>query len=107
VRRRARRPEQGRRDAAGRHPAGLDSILSPRETQVLRLLSLGHTNQPIAIHLKLGTKTVETFRARVARKLALRDRAALVRYAHGMGLVDIGAVAARPAEEGEEGKAAD
>jgi two-component system, NarL family, response regulator NreC len=83
------------------------SILSPRETQVLRLLSLGHTNQQIATHLKLSTKTVETFRARVARKLALRDRAALVRYALSMGLVDMGEVAARPAEEGEEGKAAD
>jgi len=92
-------PPAGRR--AGR------SILSPRETQVLRLLSLGYTNQQIGTRLKLSTKTVETFRARVARKLNLRDRAALVRYALSMGLVDIGDVAVRSGEEGEEGKAAD
>ncbi len=97
------------RDAVRATPAGRRagrSILSPRETQVLRLLSLGYTNQQIAARLRISTKTVETFRARVGRKLKLKDRAALVRFALSMGLVDVAEAAARPGDE-EEGKAAD
>jgi two-component system response regulator NreC len=63
-------------------------LLSRRESEVLRLVALGYTNQQIADYLYLSVKTVETYRARVMRKLDLKSRAALVRYALRRGLLD-------------------
>lgn len=62
--------------------------LSEREQEVLRLVALGHTNQEIADRLALSVKTVETYRARGMEKLALRSRAALVRFALAEDLLD-------------------
>jgi two-component system, NarL family, response regulator NreC len=62
--------------------------LSEREKQVLRLVSLGYTNQQIADQLCLSVKTIETYRARLMEKLNIRSRAALVRYALEKGLLD-------------------
>lgn len=55
--------------------------LSPREHDVLRLLSLGHTNHEIAEQLAISVRTAETHRAHSMRKLGLASRAELVRYA--------------------------
>ncbi|HVM43794.1 MAG TPA: response regulator transcription factor, partial [Gemmatimonadales bacterium] len=77
--------EERRRARAGRGRA----LLSPREEQVLRFLAQGYSNRQIAGRLKLSVKTVETFRSRVSKKLHLRGRAALVRYALRTGLVTI------------------
>jgi two-component system response regulator NreC len=63
-------------------------LLSRREKEVLRLVSLGYTNRQIADQLFLSVKTVETYRSRVMDKLGLRSRAALVRYALRQGLLD-------------------
>ncbi|MCB9599154.1 MAG: hypothetical protein H6721_04715 [Sandaracinus sp.] len=63
-------------------------VLSPREREVLELLALGHTQREIAERIGVGTKSVETYRARVAEKLGLRTRADLVRYALRYGLVE-------------------
>lgn len=62
-------------------------VLSPREREVLELLALGHTQREVAERIGVGTKSVETYRARVAEKLGLRSRADLVRYALRHGLV--------------------
>lgn len=62
--------------------------LSSREQEVLRLVSLGHTNAEIAEQLSLSVKTVETYRARGMEKLNLRSRAALVKYALRLGLLE-------------------
>lgn len=59
----------------------MQPCLSPRETTVLRLLAWGHTNKEIATRLELSVKTIESHRSNGMRKLKLRDRAALVRYA--------------------------
>jgi len=61
--------------------------LSERETEVLRLVALGHTNQEIADSLYLSVKTVESYKGRLMEKLGLRGRAALVRYAVEAGLL--------------------
>jgi two-component system response regulator NreC len=61
--------------------------LSPRETEVLRLISLGHTSVEIARQLHLSPRTVETHRAHIHRKLGLATRAQLVGYALGRGLL--------------------
>jgi DNA-binding NarL/FixJ family response regulator len=62
--------------------------LSHRETQVLRLLALGHTNNEIAKLLSVSPRTVEGHRTNVLRKLGLKTRADLVRYALDTGLID-------------------
>ncbi len=62
--------------------------LSDRETQVLRLVALGHTTQQIADQLFLSARTVETYKVRCMEKLGLSGRAALVRYALDHGLLN-------------------
>lgn len=61
--------------------------LSLRETEVLRLIALGHTSVEIACQLSLSPRTIETHRARIHRKLGLRTRAELVHYALRCGLL--------------------
>lgn len=62
------------------------SELSAREEQVLRCIARGFTNPEIARHLRLGLKTVETYRSRLCKKLGLRTRSDLVMYASASGL---------------------
>jgi two-component system response regulator NreC len=62
--------------------------LSPRETEVLRLMALGHTNREIAEQLALSVRTVETHRSHVQQKLGLSSRPELTRYALANGLID-------------------
>jgi two-component system, NarL family, response regulator NreC len=61
--------------------------LSPRETAVLRMIALGHTNPEIAESLHVGLRTVETHRSHIQQKLGLSKRADLVRFALDHGLV--------------------
>ena len=63
-------------------------LLSPRETEVLRLMALGHTNREIAEQLSLSVRTVETHRAHVQQKLGLESRPDLTRYALDNRLID-------------------
>ena len=55
--------------------------LSPRETEVLRLIAWGNTNKEIAARLDLSVKTVEAHKANGMRKLGMRGRIEIVRYA--------------------------
>jgi two-component system response regulator NreC len=55
--------------------------LSPRETEVLRLIAQGFSNKEIANQLGITVKTVETHRSRSMDKLGLQSRAAIVRLA--------------------------
>jgi DNA-binding NarL/FixJ family response regulator len=61
--------------------------LSDREREVLRAVARGFTNQQIADEVGLSVKTIESYRARLMKKLGLKDRADLVRLAIEMGLV--------------------
>jgi len=67
----------------------VEDKLSAREVEVLRLITLGHTNVEIAHRLHLSPRTVETHRAWIHRRLGLTTRAELVRYALGHGLLRI------------------
>ena len=69
-------------------PAGPPGGLTDRETDILRLIALGHTNPEIAEQLYLSVRTVETHRAHIQRKLGRNTRAELVRFALDEGLVD-------------------
>jgi DNA-binding NarL/FixJ family response regulator len=55
--------------------------LSMRELQVLRRLAMGHTNREIARAYHISIKTVDTYRARLLKKLGLRNNAELSRFA--------------------------
>ncbi len=55
--------------------------LSERETRVMRLLATGKPINEISQELSLSPSTVSTYRARILRKLKLRNNAELVRYA--------------------------
>jgi DNA-binding NarL/FixJ family response regulator len=63
-------------------------VLSPRETQVVKLIAEGHTSREIAALLVISEHTVERHRERILDKLGLRDRVALTRYAIRRGLVE-------------------
>lgn len=62
--------------------------LSDRETEVFRLVALGYRNKEIAQQANLSVKTVETYKARLMHKLDISSRAALVRYALEMKVMD-------------------
>jgi DNA-binding NarL/FixJ family response regulator len=62
--------------------------LTPREEQVVKLAAEGRTNREIAEHLGLADKTAENHRANAMRKLGMRDRTELVRYAIRTGLIE-------------------
>jgi DNA-binding NarL/FixJ family response regulator len=67
---------------------GPSEPLTPREQEVVKLIAEAHTNAQIAEILHLAEKTVESHRANVLRKLGMRDRVELVRYAIRRGLVE-------------------
>jgi DNA-binding NarL/FixJ family response regulator len=62
--------------------------LTPREQEVLKLIAEAHTNREIGAILHLAEKTVESHRGNLLRKLGMRDRVELVRYAIRRGLVE-------------------
>ena len=62
--------------------------LSGREMEVLYFVAKGWTNQETANRFGLSVKTVEGYRSRIKRKLGLRGRAELVRFAMSVGLLD-------------------
>lgn len=55
--------------------------LSDRELEVMRLLGQGYRTRHIAERLNLSAKTIEVYKARIRKKLMLKDTAELVRYA--------------------------
>ena len=56
-------------------------LITERETEVLRLMAIGHSNKEIAADLGISVKTVEVHKANAMRKLGLRGRTDVVRYA--------------------------
>lgn len=74
--------------ARGRQDLGPLDALSNREVQVLRRLAMGQTNREIAEAYFLSTRTVDTYRSRLLKKLNLRNNADLSRFAIQTGLVE-------------------
>jgi DNA-binding NarL/FixJ family response regulator len=74
-----RREREAPADAAG-------PSLTPRETEVLRLVAKGLTARRIAERLELSHRTVENHVQNVLRKLQLTNRVELARYAIEQGL---------------------
>jgi DNA-binding NarL/FixJ family response regulator len=55
--------------------------LSRREREVLHRTVEGQSSTQIALHLSLSSKTVDTYRSRLMRKLGVSNRSALIRFA--------------------------
>jgi DNA-binding NarL/FixJ family response regulator len=62
--------------------------LTPRETEIVKLIAEGLTSREIGEVLHIADKTVERHRSNVLDKLGLKDRVALTRYAIRRGLVE-------------------
>ncbi|HEV2062029.1 MAG TPA: response regulator transcription factor [Solirubrobacteraceae bacterium] len=62
--------------------------LSPRETEVVKLIGEGLSTREIAEALVIAEKTVDRHRSRIFEKLGLHDRVALTRWAIRRGLVE-------------------
>jgi two-component system response regulator NreC len=62
--------------------------LTPRERQVLQMVGEGNSTKDVARILGISTKTAESHRARLMRKLDIHETATLVRYAIRRGLVE-------------------
>ena len=62
--------------------------LTPRETEILKLIVEGYTNRQIGEELNISIRTVEGHRANISDKLGMRSRVELVRYARQHGLIE-------------------
>ena len=76
------------RDRA-KEAAPTGSVLTPREREVLQLLSEGHGTKQIARRLHVSTKTIDTHRQHIMNKLDLRTVAELTKYAVRHGLTGL------------------
>lgn len=61
--------------------------LTPREREVLHLITEGRSSKEIAAALDISARTAEAHRAHIMEKLGIHDTAGLVRYAVKRGLI--------------------
>lgn len=62
--------------------------LSLRESEVVKLIAEGHDSRQIAGLLSISVKTVERHRTNILRKLNMRDRVDVTRYAIRTGIIE-------------------
>lgn len=67
---------------------GPGKVLTSREIEVLKLVAEGYTNKSVASLLHISSKTVETHRSRIMKKLELETYADLVKYAVKTGIIE-------------------
>jgi DNA-binding NarL/FixJ family response regulator len=73
--------------AGSEAPVDPFETLTGREREVLHLMAEGHSNPAIGERLCISSRTVETHRANIMRKLALRSQTEIVRYALRRGIL--------------------
>ncbi|QIG39808.1 response regulator transcription factor [Microbacterium sp. 4R-513] len=64
-----------------------ETVLTPRETEVLRLVATGHSNKQIASRLGIGEATVKTHLLKAFDKLGVADRTHAVTVAMERGML--------------------
>jgi len=75
------------RPVSGTLPSAVLGALTPRETEVLRLVAEGMSNPEVARRLVVTEETVKTHVSRILAKLGLRDRTQAVVAAYESGLI--------------------
>ncbi len=80
------RPALNRKVQSLQEEIGAD-LLTPRQHDILRLVSIGHTNREIAEVLRISVRTVEVHRFNLMRRLNVRNVAQLLRRALQLGLL--------------------
>lgn len=70
-----------------RSTVSADELLTPRQTEILRLVANGRTTKEIGRALGISPKTVEFHRARLMQRIGVHDVTGLTRYAVQHGLV--------------------
>jgi two-component system invasion response regulator UvrY len=70
-------------------PRGLDpTVLTIRETEILKLLAAGYSTQKIADQLHVSPHTIHTHRKSIIRKLNIKSPTEFVIYAMDFGLIN-------------------
>jgi DNA-binding NarL/FixJ family response regulator len=78
------------RDKSLKNPVQKNEIkLTPRETEILKLICLGLSNAEISEKLFLSLRTIEGHKSNLIRKTGVRNSVSLVMYALKNNLVDI------------------
>jgi DNA-binding NarL/FixJ family response regulator len=75
-------------ERAARGESQLPDDLTPRESEVIKLIAEGLTSDEIASELTISPRTVERHRENILGKLGMRNRVELTRYAIRQGLVE-------------------
>lgn len=70
-----------------RHGPSLNLPVTERQREIIELVARGHSNPEIAELLFISVRTVETHRRMIGKKLGLKSRADIFRYAHDVGWV--------------------
>lgn len=70
-----------------RHPDGREKLLSPRETDVVRMVAAGLRNKEIALRLSISEGTVKSYLHAIYEKLEVHGRVELTLYAQEKGLL--------------------
>ena len=65
-----------------------DSVLTPHEDEVIKLIAEGRSSKEIAQLLTISVPTVERHRENILAKLGMRGRTELTRYAIRAGLIE-------------------
>lgn len=69
-------------------PVAANSILSPRELEILKLYAVGKTTKEIAEMIFVSVKTVGTHKQHILEKLAIKSTTDMVKYALKNNLID-------------------
>ncbi|MHC4947269.1 MAG: response regulator [Planctomycetota bacterium] len=77
------------RSRAAQKPKSKLEMLTPRETQILRMIGRGLSRTEIAAAIHRSPKTVDNHRAAIMQKLGIHDRVELARYAISEGLAEL------------------
>ena len=65
------------------------AVLTPREQEVLQLISEGKSTKEIALHLDVSIKTIESIRRQIMQKLDIYNVADLTKYAINEGITSL------------------
>ena len=76
------------REARDDLPSIREDPLTPRETEIVKLIAESYSTKQIARTLVISEKTVDRHRTNILEKLGMHDRVELVRYAIRRGLVE-------------------